>query len=71
MKRISVTEYANLNNIKRSAVFGRINRALKKGNKLKDGSFFEKIGKTYIIEITGAVEELYKSLKVDSELSQE
>jgi hypothetical protein len=52
MKRISITEYAKLNKIKRSAVFGRIERAIKHGsNKLKDGSLFEKVGHNYIIEI--------------------
>jgi len=71
MTQITVTQYAELKGISRQAVLQQINWACKKGNKLKDGSLFEKPFRDYIIEITGAVEKLYKSLKVDSELSQE
>jgi hypothetical protein len=52
MERISVTEYAKKKGISRQAVLQQINWACKKGNKLKDGSYFEKIGHNYIIEIT-------------------
>lgn len=51
MNRVSVTEYAKLKGITRQAVLQQINWACKKGNKLRDGSFFEKVGHNYIIEI--------------------
>jgi hypothetical protein len=61
MTRISVTEYAALKKITRQAVLQQINWATKKGNKLHDGSFFEKVGKTYVIEISDELEKIYQS----------
>jgi hypothetical protein len=49
---MKLSEYAKQKGITRQAALQRIDRAIKHGtNKLKDGSYFEKIGHNYIIEI--------------------
>ena len=72
MVRITVKQYAHFENVKRDTINKRIQKSIKSGtNKLDKNVYFEKPFRDYIIEITGPVEKLYKSLKVDSELSQE
>ena len=57
MGRISVTEYAFLKEVKRDTIHKRIQKSIFFGtNKLADGSFFEKVGHNYIIELNDELE---------------
>jgi predicted transcriptional regulator len=51
MERMTVKKYAESKGVTPQAIRKQIKIASKFGNKLKDGAFFEKLGRDYIIEI--------------------